>query len=59
MPDLGVDWPDLEAKDAAEAPPSASEADQGPTPSPDADNSEVRYAVVVEGRNRSATPRTF
>ena len=49
MPDLGVDWPDLEAKDAAEAPPSASEADRGPTPSPDADNSEVRYAVVVEG----------
>ena len=49
MPDLGVDWPDLNAKDVTEAPSTATQADQGPAPTADADNSELRYAVVVEG----------
>jgi translocation and assembly module TamA len=52
MPDLGVDWPDLNGRDAAETPPAES-GEAAPaaaaTPAPDGDASEVRYAVVVEG----------
>src|SRR5437868_360702 len=44
MPDLDVDWPDLNARDTAE--PAASADQQAST---DEGSSEVRYTLVVEG----------
>jgi translocation and assembly module TamA len=47
LPDLGVDWPDLNAKDATEpVPPTA--AGQAATPA-DENASEVRYSLSIEG----------
>src|SRR3954469_23749620 len=50
MPDLGVEWPDLNAKEAEPPPPPAT----GPKGQAEAsavtdENSEIRYTVEVEG----------
>src|SRR5256885_4102883 len=49
LPDLGIAWPDLNAKDATETPaPSAAPSQASAAPA-DEGSSETRYAVAVEG----------
>ena len=48
MPDLGVDWPDLNAKDATE-PDNSPTAGQQAASAQDETASELRYSVSVEG----------
>jgi translocation and assembly module TamA len=51
MPDLGVAWPDLNAKDDLAAPPAAtSDQKEAATPA-DEGTSEIRYVWTVEGLN--------
>jgi translocation and assembly module TamA len=54
MPDLGVEWPDLNARDETIAPaPESPQAQPGESPVPeaqaDAGPSELRYSVTIEG----------
>jgi translocation and assembly module TamA len=50
MPDLGVDWPDLQATETA---PAAAESD-APKSSTDVAEAELHYTVAVEGLDRIA-----
>ena len=57
LPDLGVDWPDLNARDepapALEAPPAEGAAGEpAVTPAPVDGSRERRYAVEIEGLDR-------
>jgi translocation and assembly module TamA len=48
LPDLGVDWPDLNAKDTTVAP--ATPGQEAPAaPAPDENTGDLRYVLVVEG----------
>jgi translocation and assembly module TamA len=51
MPDLGVDWPDLNAKDSAITPPPGAEAaiEAPAAPVADETSSDIRYSWTVEG----------
>src|SRR5687768_596822 len=55
LPDLGVDWPDLDAPDdiepASEGEPAAplTTAPTGPTPLESADGRDIRYHFTIEG----------
>jgi translocation and assembly module TamA len=51
MPELGVEWPDLDVPDQIAAPPGQAPAEPAPAPlsSLDEDTGEQRYAVAVEG----------
>lgn len=48
MPDLGVDWPDLNVPDAT-APAAVTETPAATTAVLDDESSEIRYTVAVEG----------
>src|SRR6476660_1201267 len=49
MPDLGVDWPDLNAKESEPPPPVAGPKGQAEASAVTDENSEIRYTVEVEG----------
>src|SRR5436853_1934290 len=49
MPDLGVDWPDLNTREAQPAPQSAGPKGQAAASAVTDENSEIRYTVEVEG----------
>src|SRR6476469_6537081 len=49
MPDLGVDWPDINAKDATPAPQPAGPKGQASASAVTDENSQIRYTVEVEG----------
>ena len=49
MPDLGVEWPDLNAKDSAEPPAPAAATPQAQAQAVTDENSNIRYTVEVQG----------
>ncbi len=49
MPGLGVDWPDLDAKDAAPEPAASAPKGQASAAAVTDQNNEIRYTVEVEG----------
>ena len=49
MPDLGVDWPDLDAREAEPARPVEGPKGQAEASAVTDENSEIRYTVEVEG----------
>src|SRR4029079_3511886 len=49
MPDLGVDWPDLNAKESEPPPPVAGPKGQAEASAVTDENSEIRYTVEAEG----------
>jgi translocation and assembly module TamA len=49
MPDLGVEWPDLNPRDTTVPSPPASPLGQAPTATVDEGTSDMRYTLVVEG----------
>lgn len=48
LPDIGVDWPDLNAKDQLEPVPAAPN-EQTASPPADENSGEIRYAWAIEG----------
>jgi translocation and assembly module TamA len=52
LPDIGVDWPDLNAKDDEPLPPGAAPSTtEAPVASADEGPSERKYTLVIEGLN--------
>ena len=49
MPDLGIPWPDLNARDATEAAPAPSSSEQAADKPREETDGDVRYSLVVEG----------
>jgi translocation and assembly module TamA len=50
MPDLGVEWPQLDVRETAPPPPAAVEAGKGPSAEQAEDGTgTIRYTVAVEG----------
>jgi translocation and assembly module TamA len=49
LPDIGVEWPDLNAKDAAPNAAGTPPAAQSPAPQQGTGGGDIRYTLVVEG----------
>ena len=63
MPDLGVDWPDLNAKELEPPVPVTGPKGQADASAVTDENSEIRYTVEVEGLsaigNSEELPKAF
>ncbi len=56
LPELGVEWPDLDTPESPVPPPGQAPAEPAPVLAIDEESGEQRYAVSVEGLGSTADP---